>query len=99
MTKKFNDVNVFEFNSTGAAYDACQCNDDIKKGDILFVPAEGVVGVADTWPMAITVRHGELHKLADGYNISMLCESSNIPFEKVKQAFAYAKRLNFKVIK
>ena len=49
------------FDSTGGAYDACQCDDNVKRGDILYIPSEGVVGLADTWPIAITKEYGALH--------------------------------------
>jgi len=49
------------FQSTGAAYDACQCDDTIKNGDVLHCEREGVVGLAWTWPVAVTVEYGALH--------------------------------------
>jgi hypothetical protein len=49
------------FDTTGEAYDACQCDESVNKGDILFIPSEGVVGLADTWPIAITKAYGDLH--------------------------------------
>lgn len=55
------------FASTGQAYDACQCDQDVKKGDILLIPDENVVGIADTWPFAISKEHGQLHGLEEGY--------------------------------
>jgi len=59
------------FDSTGDAYDACQCGfhpetgEDIRTGDTLYIPSEGVIGVADTWPFAVTANHGALHQLAE----------------------------------
>ena len=55
------------FESTGDAYDACQCDESVRDGDILLIVSEGVVGIADTWPVAVTEKHGNLHTLADGY--------------------------------
>jgi hypothetical protein len=53
---------VHTFGTTGEAYDASQCRSDIKDGDILYVPAEGVVGFLDqAWPIAVTDKHGEFH--------------------------------------
>ncbi|MEU6318074.1 hypothetical protein [Streptomyces sp. NPDC047009] len=50
--------------STAEAYDASQCRDDIRNGDVLVVEAEGVVGFLDeAWPVAITKTHGEFHGL------------------------------------
>ena len=53
------------FDSTGDAGKACQCDGNVKKGDILLVPSEDVVGIADVWPIAITKNHGEFHSLSD----------------------------------
>ena len=55
---------VHWFESSGRAYDACQCSDAIKDGDVLVVESERVVGIAHTWPVAVTVANGELHRLA-----------------------------------
>ena len=49
------------FDSTGDAYDACQCDENVTRGDILYIPSENVVGLADTWPVAITKEYGQLH--------------------------------------
>ena len=54
-------MTIHTFPDTGLAYDACQCDDTIKDGDILLIEREGVVGIADTWPIAITEKHGVLH--------------------------------------
>ena len=52
---------IFRFESTGEAYDACQCREGIKTGDVLHIPSEKVVGLAWTAPFALTRRSGELH--------------------------------------
>ncbi len=51
------------FDSTGEAYDACQCDVTIKTGDILLIESEEVVGIAGTWPFAVTKRTGALHSI------------------------------------
>jgi hypothetical protein len=33
---------------------------------VLVIPSEGVVGIADTWPIAVTQEHGALHTFAEG---------------------------------
>lgn len=53
------------FSDTGEAYDACQCDDAIKTGDLLVIDREHVVGIADTWPVAVTPNAGALHALID----------------------------------
>jgi hypothetical protein len=59
------DMKIHVFRSTGEAYDACNCDDNVKTGDILIVPSEGVVGIADTWPFSITPNRGKFHTLKD----------------------------------
>jgi hypothetical protein len=54
---------VIRFDSTEQAYDACQTGDACD-GDILFIESEGVIGISDCWPFAITVETGALHGLA-----------------------------------
>jgi len=55
---------VHRFTSTAEAYDATQCRDDIRDGDVLVVESERVVGFLDAaWPIAITEAHGEFHGL------------------------------------
>jgi len=50
------------YNSTRDAYDISQYDDDVKDGDILIVPSEGVVGIlVQAWPSAVTEEHGEFH--------------------------------------
>lgn len=54
---------VHHFPGTVDAYDACQSRMDIHDGDVLVIEDEGVVGIAWTWPFALTEAHGELHIL------------------------------------
>lgn len=57
---------IHEFRSTGQAYDALQCDDTIRNGDVLVVRSERVIGIAlEAWPVAITPEHGAFHTLAD----------------------------------
>ncbi len=58
-------MSTHAFESTEEAYDACQCDDDIGNGDLLHVEAEGVVGLAWAWPVAVTAEHGALHRMSD----------------------------------
>lgn len=51
------------FESSGDAYDATQCDESIANGDPLVIQDEGVVGLAWTWPVAVTVKTGELHSV------------------------------------
>lgn len=59
-------IRIHFFDSTGDAYDATQCDENIKNGDTLVIVDEKVVGLADTWPVAVTKLAGHLHTLDDG---------------------------------
>jgi hypothetical protein len=59
------------FESTGEAYDATQCDDDVKTGDVLIIASEKVIGIAYTWPIAVTKEHGKLHCPIDGEDVAM----------------------------
>jgi hypothetical protein len=85
MEKKFS---IHEFYTTGEAYDACQCWDDVNVGDILIIKGEEVVGIADTWPVAVTVKHGELHTPTDEFKWD---SDGGKPYIHVDLAFDIAK--------
>lgn len=69
---------ILYFPTTGEAYDASQTGTawvpgvgeadgeevDVVNGDILVVSSERVVGVVDTWPVAVTHEHGALHGIS-----------------------------------
>ena len=79
----FDGVSVHVFEDSGTAYDMAMCSDEVQPGDILYVPDDkqwnpvteqfesigAVIGVADTWPMAVTDNHGSFHTIAEGYTI------------------------------
>lgn len=60
-------MTVHIFSSTGEAYDACQCDEDVKNGDVLVIAEnEGpIIGIAGTWPFAVTKFHGHLHTVSE----------------------------------
>lgn len=58
------------FPDTGSAYDATQCDEDIRDGDLLICERSGVVGVAYTWPFAVTAETGDLHGMTGVDNIA-----------------------------
>lgn len=61
------DPAIHVFDSTGEAYDDTQTRDDIRDGDVLLIPSEGVVGFLNAaWPVAVTEAHGALHTLKGG---------------------------------
>ncbi|MER6367083.1 hypothetical protein ABT255_01665 [Streptomyces mirabilis] len=53
--------NIHHFDNTTEAYNAAQCRDDIRDGDVLVIETEKVIGIAWTWPFALTESFGELH--------------------------------------
>ena len=66
---------VHFFPDSGLAYDACQCDESIAKGDLLIIESERVIGVADTWPIAVSREHGALHWLPNGEVTEQLTNS------------------------
>lgn len=74
------------FDSTAEAYDATQCDDSIRKGDRLLIVKEAVVGLADTWPIAVTVEHGELHQPMDGADIVALLADAGLTVDQLLMA-------------
>jgi hypothetical protein len=71
---------VHQFESSGEAYDATQCDESIKNGDVLVIASEGVIGIADTWPVAVTIAKGELHEPAEGYTLARCFEGREARF-------------------
>jgi len=39
------------------------CDDIVNLGDLLIIPSENVIGVANVWPFAITENSGALESL------------------------------------
>lgn len=68
-------IATLEFEDTADAYGAVQCDDDINNGDTLLVESEGVVGIANTWPVAVTTEFGEFHTIG---NVAEFLACSNI---------------------
>lgn len=100
-------MNKHEFSSTFEAYDNTQWNEELKTGDIIIIKSEKVVGVVDTWPIAVTVEFGELHSpnhtiTLEGFLEAMEANCSqfkqDVDFkESFKEAVNVANELNFKV--
>ncbi len=84
---------IHHFDSTVRAYDATQSDDNIKKGDVLIIESEKVVGLADTWPVAVTEWPGELHDLAPGYTL----EKMGFSGKSIALARNEASRLGFRL--
>ena len=86
------------FASTGNAYDAVQCDEAIHPGDTLVVLTEDVVGVAMTWPFAVTQAHGHLHALSaprEGETLADLTRSLHVSAADFEHAAEIARRFGF----
>lgn len=86
------------FASTGNAYDATQCDEAIRPGDTLIVLPENVVGVAMTWPFAVTQAHGHLHALSaprGGETLADLARSLHVSPADFEHAAEIARRFGF----
>ncbi|RUE86337.1 hypothetical protein IPC1135_29655 [Pseudomonas aeruginosa] len=83
------------FDSTGAAYDATQCDQAVGKGHALHVSAEKVVGLAWTWPVAITLEAGALHCMGD--TPDTVISDAGWTTEQIKHAVALADQCGYPV--
>jgi hypothetical protein len=55
-------VKVWAFRSNREAYDLTQTSDEIKDGDVLYVPSENLVGfLAKAWPIAVIGKPENFH--------------------------------------
>ena len=70
-------------------------DDGIKTGDVLVVLDELVVGLADAWPVAVTVARGELHHLKDDVSL----ESYGFSKKSIVVAKMAADHFGFPLIK
>ena len=88
---------LHSFATTGNAYDACQCDDAITKGDTLIVLSEGVVGLAWAWPIAVTAEHGNLHTVDNRPDTTLgrLATDISMTPEDIAHAVAFARVLGF----
>ncbi|MFJ5725827.1 hypothetical protein [Streptomyces sp. NPDC093149] len=63
IAKKDAEPKAWTFHSTADAYGACQVREEIRDGDVLVIEREQVIGIAHTWPFALTEKRGDLHTL------------------------------------
>lgn len=60
-------MGVHKFVSSGEAYDASQCSDEIAHGDVLVADNGKVVGfLYHAWPLAVTLDAGVFHEVSPG---------------------------------
>lgn len=90
-------MKTHRFGSTGEAYDDCQCDENIKDGDTLVIRSERVVGVADTWPFAVTKEHGSLHALSNDATPELIGKNKPALAEGWIAAVAKAKELGYEL--
>lgn len=90
-------IHVFE--TSGNAYDAVQTDDRIATGDLLLVMDEAVVGVAMTWPFAVTAEPGHLHQVGPkaGDTFNQLASSLGVEPASITRAVALARQLRFRI--
>jgi hypothetical protein len=81
---------VWTFADSGDAYDSCQCREDIEDGQTLDC-GDGVVGLAWTWPIAVTADRGKLHS-PNGRDVRPLLRDAGISAEQVRAAVQLAER-------
>lgn len=75
-----------------------QCDEVIRTGETLVVLAEGVVGIAMTWPFAVTAASGHLHALApprEGETLADLARTFHVRLADFEHAALLARRLGF----
>jgi hypothetical protein len=85
---------IHYFATTAEAYDASQSSDCVEQGDILVIESEKVVGIATTWPFAITPASGKLHSLTPGFSASDIAANGDYP-DHSAAAVAIAESLGF----
>lgn len=85
------------FTYSRQAYDACQCDESIHNGDTLVIENEGVVGLAGTWPIAVTVVNGALERLAVGVDMATVMADWHLTVEHIRHAVTTAEELGLKV--
>ncbi|WP_379923719.1 hypothetical protein [Erythrobacter sp. R86502] len=90
-------IHVFE--TSGNAYDAVQTDDRIATGDLLLVMDEAIVGVAMTWPFAVTAEAGHLHQVAPkpGHGFDQLAASLGVEPAAMSRATSLARQLGFTI--
>ena len=86
------------FETTGNAYDVVQTDETIRTGDTLVVLAEQVIGIAMTWPFAVTASAGKLHQIKPGVpgdTLAKIADELGIDEAALGHAVDLAKALGF----
>ena len=91
---------IHAFASTANAYDAVQTDETIAAGDTLLILDEGIVGVAMTWPFAITAEPGKLHAVCApgaGESLGHIERALDVPDGSIARACRLARTLDFAI--
>jgi hypothetical protein len=91
---------IHAFVSTGNAYDAVQTDETIAAGDTLLILDERVVGVAMTWPFAITAEAGKLHAVREpgaGETLGAIEKALAVSDGSIARACCLARTLGFAI--
>lgn len=91
---------IHAFAMTGNAYDAVQTDGSIAVGDTLLILGEKIVGVAMTWPFAITAELGNLHAVCapgDGETLADNEKALNVPHGAIVRACRLARVIGFTI--
>jgi len=66
---------AYDFSNMGSTFNDVPVN----TGDLLFIESEKVIGMVDTWPIALTKNHNKLHNLTDGFTLETCPDSHREP--------------------
>ncbi len=92
-------LQVFTFESSGDAYDAAQCCDDIKTGAALIVESESAVALAWAWPVAVTAALSNFHALANDTrdDAAATLKDMGVDDDTARRAVAEARKRGFAI--
>lgn len=95
----FKTFRIHAFATSGNAYDGVQTDDRIATGDLLLVLDKAIVGIAMTWPFAVTTEAGNLHQIAGktGETGEHLATSLGVEAAAIATAIALARQLGFAI--
>lgn len=89
-------MKVEHFETSGDAYNASQTSEVLKNGDLLVVKSESAVALCGTWPVAVTVAHGEFHRVIPGH-VEAIASDMNVPVSRFRAAVKLARDLGFEI--
>ena len=94
----FTFTTIHSFETTGNAYDGVMTSDRILTGDIIIIPSEKVVGLADAYPVAITAETGHLHGFnGNRQDFDRYCTEAEMPHDAAAAAFRIAEQLGYAI--